>query len=1380
MTDVTVVTITEPEPDAPIVITIAEALAPVARSETSLLDEHVASRDAHPQYLTVDYAARFDPLGTAAALADTPLVPGDTTGPIGGPQTVIGVQGQPWSTVPPNVGEVPMWSGEAWLPATPPTATKWPQVGGGVISGVTTGPVTGDASGTLPGAITVTGLQGNPFSSAAPSINDVPIWSGTAWVPGAQSGGGGGSSTYAGLTDVSLSSLVDANVSVYKTSDSKWHNVAISGDATLANTGALTFATVNSNVGSFGDATHVSALTVNAKGLVTAAASTAIALGATGDATGTLPGALTFATVNGNVGSFGDSTHVGAFTVNAKGLITAASSVSLTALSDRLGLTPTAVKTTTYTAAAGDLVPCDTTSAGFTVTLPTAPADGSVIAVKHVIRGSTNVVTVAAGGSDVFNKSGGGTSQTITLVNQGMLFQYKSSSAVWYIVTADFSLATLDSRYTAAVTTTRGDLIVRGPSADQRLGLGAGASLLMSGATDPSWVVMTGDAVIASTGIITLADTAITPGGTFGDASHIPVLTCDSKGRITAVTSTAISAAGSGPFLDTSAFTSLASQNANGAYDSLSSNIQYTAPSANYTIPQVNGYEYIEPILVGSGAIAPFTRTVVVKYTAGNAFMVKVDGTAFVAGDVGSTVTAGSGVQAATTISSLSNTNHQANLNQIVLTTQLSVSKVLTRGTSATGYTGSGALPSLTTQYGVFVPPLSVATNNWAAYLAGTTIDGTGQIAAIANVDIATTGVLIAEATTGHLFGETTGQRADATVEINGYVHVTTGSFGLHFISTGFSGTKSSLDTRQTRAPSLAALAIGDSSYASQAGDVLGAWHVGSSYSNALRDSAQIYCVAEELHSSTASGTRWEFYTTLNTTNTKTQALVLGNDKKATFYGALNANSGALTTNGAFTMAGALTGANNVLYTDGTVALTTTVVSTILRWDATGGSTGAGSLNLQGSHSTSSTWAAMQVGDILGQINLSGQYDTTLGHTRNGVFLVGVAEETWTTSTAAARYEVRTTPTGSTTPTRRMLIDSAGTTHWAPTIASNLVSASNAALKADGSLFAGAGLTYSSNQPTAANFSIDTSGNGIMLGTFAQGTAGANTWDTAGNLSRGAVANFLVTSTASAGVNLRLVEDTGAAQATATNLNSITFAGAQDNAHTLANGVQLIAASTAAWSSTVHGARLDIYTRPNTTSAGITHAGVFDQDGTFGVGSSTTGTSNPFNVSAAGDTTVQSLNSALHTARVADLAKTNSTFADAFVAAGMLTNTKYLVRGFLIVDVGAAGATCGWKFQFHATSSMTVSQMNIRTWALRFDTTAVSGTTTTWTEYTALDTATIDTTTVTNSAIYLIYVEGTLTTSHAGGISAQFAQHTTNATAATLKAGSHLSFDPIT
>ena len=92
----------------------------------------------------------------------------------------------------------------------------------------------------------------------------------------------------------------------------------ITAIATTAHTGdvigstALTLATVNANVGSFAHAT----ITVNAKGLITAASSVAH----TGDVTGT--GALTLATVNANVGTFTKAT----ITVNAKGLVTAAAS----------------------------------------------------------------------------------------------------------------------------------------------------------------------------------------------------------------------------------------------------------------------------------------------------------------------------------------------------------------------------------------------------------------------------------------------------------------------------------------------------------------------------------------------------------------------------------------------------------------------------------------------------------------------------------------------------------------------------------------------------------------------------------------------------------------------------------------------------------------------------------------------------------------------------------------------------------------------------------------------------------------------------------------------------------------------------------------------
>jgi hypothetical protein len=61
--------------------------------------------------------------------------------------------------------------------------------------------------------------------------------------------------------------------------DGAAHEQSVNGDATLSNAGALTLATVNANTGTFGDATHVAQVTLNAKGLATAAVNVAIIAG---------------------------------------------------------------------------------------------------------------------------------------------------------------------------------------------------------------------------------------------------------------------------------------------------------------------------------------------------------------------------------------------------------------------------------------------------------------------------------------------------------------------------------------------------------------------------------------------------------------------------------------------------------------------------------------------------------------------------------------------------------------------------------------------------------------------------------------------------------------------------------------------------------------------------------------------------------------------------------------------------------------------------------------------------------------------------------------------------------------------------------------------
>jgi hypothetical protein len=96
-------------------------------------------------------------------------------------------------------------------------------------------------------------------------------------------------------------------------------------------------------------------------------------------------------------------------------------------------LTPTAVKTSGYSAAVGDLVACDISGGSFTVTLPTAPADRAQICVEIVARvttGAPTYATIATGGSDVLFKAGGATSG---IMGRGsVVFQYNASGAIWY------------------------------------------------------------------------------------------------------------------------------------------------------------------------------------------------------------------------------------------------------------------------------------------------------------------------------------------------------------------------------------------------------------------------------------------------------------------------------------------------------------------------------------------------------------------------------------------------------------------------------------------------------------------------------------------------------------------------------------------------------------------------------------------------------------------------------------------------------------------------------------------------------------------------------------------------------------------------------------
>ena len=107
---------------------------------------------------------------------------------------------------------------------------------------------------------------------------------------------------------------------------------------------------------------------------------------------------------------------------------------SLTINASTVGLTPTAVKSANYTANPNELIPVDLSSnVSFAIQLPTAPVDGTLIQVQIVKVGTTGVVEMKTGGTDVFIRTAGPTSAYMALNDEVSTLQYQSSTGIWFI-----------------------------------------------------------------------------------------------------------------------------------------------------------------------------------------------------------------------------------------------------------------------------------------------------------------------------------------------------------------------------------------------------------------------------------------------------------------------------------------------------------------------------------------------------------------------------------------------------------------------------------------------------------------------------------------------------------------------------------------------------------------------------------------------------------------------------------------------------------------------------------------------------------------------------------------------------------------------------------
>lgn len=264
---------------------------------------------------------------------------------------------------------------QAWTGSAQGTQLKFNITANGTTSRVTALTIDQDSSATFTGNISAANLSGT-------NTGDVTIGAvaGSSSTTGATISGQVLTLTPADLTNPGLMTASAQTFGGAKTFNSTISASNLSG----TNTGDVAIGTANGlsisgqllslGLSSTSTAGALSANDWNTFNGKQAAGSYITAL--TGDATASGPGsaALTLATVNANVGSFGNATSVATFTVNAKGLITAAATTAIS------GLARTALASgTAYRLLANDSSGVMSENAALTSTrIPFADANGQL------------------------------------------------------------------------------------------------------------------------------------------------------------------------------------------------------------------------------------------------------------------------------------------------------------------------------------------------------------------------------------------------------------------------------------------------------------------------------------------------------------------------------------------------------------------------------------------------------------------------------------------------------------------------------------------------------------------------------------------------------------------------------------------------------------------------------------------------------------------------------------------------------------------------------------------------------------------------------------------------------------------------------------------
>jgi hypothetical protein len=112
-------------------------------------------------------------------------------------------------------------------------------------------------------------------------------------------------------------------------------------------------------------------------------------------------------------------------------------------------------------------VAADISGGSFNITLPTTPADKTIIGVK-IVKGTSAAngyeLTISAGGSDVFDVAGGSNSQAMYLLNQAITYIYNASGGIWSAVQGNLPRTRIGINRTvsqnAVYTASSGDIVM--------------------------------------------------------------------------------------------------------------------------------------------------------------------------------------------------------------------------------------------------------------------------------------------------------------------------------------------------------------------------------------------------------------------------------------------------------------------------------------------------------------------------------------------------------------------------------------------------------------------------------------------------------------------------------------------------------------------------------------------------------------------------------------------------------------------------------------------------------------------------------------------------------------------------------------------------------